>query len=358
MDLFSTLHPSQASTPSIFELVAQEQLHNLLSPALRSVLASYAIRYPRYLLRVLQYHDELFALLMIVVQRHYLRTSKASFAESFYGLKRARTVRVHRSDDLTPSDVRKSLFCLVVVPYIKQQLHELHREWSTELGTDVLGDESDSGSESDAESVELPAAPQTAAARRRTKLKRLFLKIYPLVHFLYTGTHLVYQLLYMFDWTRYYSPLLHVLGVEVKRVTSADMRAMQRLAASAPPRTGLAAAGHVALEALKVGLPVAIFFSKFLDWFATTDYARQERRRVPIPPPPPRVQPDPKGIPLPKDPRTCPLCCRAVTNAAALPTGVVYCYPCVFRAVQDNGVCPVTRKPVEVGDVRRVFQSQ
>jgi hypothetical protein len=76
--------------PSLFELVAQEQLKDLLQPALKYVLAVscssvlfrlhhhippqvFAQRYPRYLLRIVNRHEEFYALIMFFVERHYLR---------------------------------------------------------------------------------------------------------------------------------------------------------------------------------------------------------------------------------------------------------------------------------------------
>lgn len=67
----------------------------------------FAQRYPRYLLRIVNRHEEFYALLMFFVERHYLRTQGASFtlsdwelsqhgtlgasfSENFYGLKRRR----------------------------------------------------------------------------------------------------------------------------------------------------------------------------------------------------------------------------------------------------------------------------
>ena len=76
--------------PSLFELVAQEQLRDLLQPALKYVLAVslqsarissahtrsakvFAQRYPRYILRIVNRHEEFYAVLMFLVERHYLR---------------------------------------------------------------------------------------------------------------------------------------------------------------------------------------------------------------------------------------------------------------------------------------------
>ena len=80
------------SRPSLFELVAQEQLRDLLQPAVKYVLSVrptillhfinnglivgkvFAQRYPRYLLRIVNRHEEFYALIMLFVERHYLRT--------------------------------------------------------------------------------------------------------------------------------------------------------------------------------------------------------------------------------------------------------------------------------------------
>lgn len=52
----------------------------------------FAQRNPRYLLRIVNHHDSLFALCMWFVERHYLSTYGGSFAETFYGLKRRKTL--------------------------------------------------------------------------------------------------------------------------------------------------------------------------------------------------------------------------------------------------------------------------
>jgi len=57
--------------PSLFELIAQEQLRDLLQPALKYVLAVFGQRYPRYLLRIVNRHEEFYALIMLLVERYY-----------------------------------------------------------------------------------------------------------------------------------------------------------------------------------------------------------------------------------------------------------------------------------------------
>lgn len=81
MDVLSNIDPTSSGfssvdpyRPSFFELIAQDQLSSLLKPAIRYVLTVLAQRNPRYLLRIVNRFDEVYALIMLAVNRHYLRT--------------------------------------------------------------------------------------------------------------------------------------------------------------------------------------------------------------------------------------------------------------------------------------------
>lgn len=112
--------------PSFFELAAQEQLRDLLPPVFKYILSVFAQRNPRYLLRIFNKSDELFAIAIWFIERHYLKTWGGSFAENFYGLKRRRVlgsgvgerskeaVRLTgESEKLGKSEIRLSLVFLV-----------------------------------------------------------------------------------------------------------------------------------------------------------------------------------------------------------------------------------------------------
>ncbi|KAI9222653.1 Pex12 amino terminal region-domain-containing protein [Blastocladiella britannica] len=368
MDLLANLSPAQASKPSVFELVASEKLQAMLSPALRYVLANYAARYPRYLLRVLEYHDELFLGLMMIVQRHYLRVNKGSFAESFYGFKRAHTVKRNRSTDLDAVSLRQSVLTLTVLPYLKEKLDHLFSELQMEQGGGLFDDDDDDDDESvvlgnrDGDQVveeeeEVDGSARTRHWERKQWFRKQLRRWYPTFNLAYTGSHVLYQILYMFDLTPYYSPVLHLLGIEIKRTTMVDMRMIER--ESQRPRKGaLAQSMHVSLEFLKTVLPLSIFFYKFVDWFFSTDYAKQTATAsVKLPPPPPRIPPHKDGIGLPPSRATCPMCRRPIANPTALSTGYVFCYVCIHGEVEAKGQCPVTLRHVGPNDLRRIFAS-
>jgi hypothetical protein len=86
MEFTSSLGSS--NKPSFFELYNVEQLREMIQPALKYGLAVYAQRYPRYFLRLVNRHEEFYALLMTAVEWHYLKVWNGTFAENFYGLRR------------------------------------------------------------------------------------------------------------------------------------------------------------------------------------------------------------------------------------------------------------------------------
>ena len=128
------------------------------------------------------------------------------------------------------------------------------------------------------------------------------------------------------------------------------------------------------LDSLKVLLPTSIFFLKFLEWWHASDFARQLSAKtaasIELPPPKPVRPPVHADEEIPEDDAVaqnlvkvlpeaegaCPVCEREITNPTAVQTGYVFCYPCVFRWVQDGigkdgtedgaegriGRCPIT----------------
>ena len=63
---------------------------------------------------------------------------------------------------------------------------------------------------------------------------RLFLRTYPWLHASLEGLRFSYQLLYLLENTVYYSPVLHLLGQRVVRVTAHEMVTIDLSAADDP----------------------------------------------------------------------------------------------------------------------------
>jgi peroxin-12 len=153
----------------------------------------------------------------------------ASFAENFYGLKRVATQAAINGQFIAPAsdqfnqklstkDINRSLLFLVGLPYIKCKLDLLYSQVSGGASASLLG-------ENEQEARELEILSDSSASVRTkavVHLKRIFRKVYPVVNMLYYGSNLCYNIGYLFGKTKYYTPWLRILGIEVKRMSMDD----------------------------------------------------------------------------------------------------------------------------------------
>ncbi|CAZ80744.1 unnamed protein product [Tuber melanosporum] len=383
------------SKPSLFELISETQLRDLLEPSIRYVLAIATQRHPRYLIHIFNNFDEAYALLMLLIERHYIRRWGGSFTENFYGIKRERVIakELPRASKAAPDilasstklrrlDVWKSLFIIVGVPYLKRKLDDAYEIHAGGAAANLFG----AGYRGRGE-PEVNASPREKIIYQ---LKRLLRKIYPAINAAYYFSTLAFNLAYLFDKSQYHTPFHWLVKIRMRRLTEADHRAFEAASRSLPrsgstPLTPTSLLSVTALtrlilppilDSLKILLPTSIFFLKFLEWWHASDFARQlsAKTAASIELPPPAIVPPPskgegeddyyprnssrssaglerqgrKLIPSPEDSGVCPICLEELTNPTALQTGYVFCYPCIFRWVQDGqedpakGYCPIT----------------
>ncbi|KAJ3574066.1 hypothetical protein NPX13_g4489 [Xylaria arbuscula] len=372
--------------PSLFELLSEQQLNSLLPPTLRYLLTVATQRYPRYLLRALNSFDELYALVMLVVERHYLRTRGGSFTEHFYGLKREKALQaeipraaatapgiIRDTLKLSEKDVWKNLAVMVAIPYLKRKLDESHE---IEAPRALLG----------SNYTRIPAHP-TIKQRIMHYYKWFIRNVYPSVHAAYYFSIIAFNLAYLFDNTKFHNPFLWLIGTRMRRMNAADFQAIEALSTPKPgnppattsifnPRT----MGPKLLGSLSVLLPTSIFALKFLEWWYASDFAKQLSRKatenLSLPPPlvsglsglipkqsskqskeaeSKNVQGDTNEKPLaanapiatpsllpiftvslPEDSELCPICEDEVTTATACQTGFVYCYACIHKWLEGT----------------------
>lgn len=367
--------------PSLFEILSEQQLNGLLPPTLRYLLTVATHRHPRYLLRILNSFDEIYAGSMLLVERHYLRTRGGSFTENFYGLKRDKTLRgeipraaataphlVRDALKLTSKDIWRNLLVLVGVPYLKRKLDE---------GYEVNAPRALLGSAY----TRMPDNP--TLKDRFLHYYRWFLRnIYPSVNAGYYFAVLAFNLSYLFDGTKHHHPLMWLIGTRIRRMTGADYQAIDALSEPAPKKPG-ARPGWVSLlsprelgprvlSSLSILLPMSIFMLKFLEWWYQSDFAKQLSQKaaesIDLPPPvlstrnqkpsaskrkeekkPQSVEerrsdPSPEDspiatpsllpiytVPSPEDSSLCPICLDDIVTPTACQTGTVYCYTCIHR---------------------------
>nr|XP_056721287.1 peroxisome assembly protein 12 [Euleptes europaea] len=339
--------------PSIFEVVAQDSLMSAVRPALQHVAKVLAESNPGRYGFLWHWFDELYTLLDLSLQQHYLSSCSASFSENFYGLKRVPlrgSRRPHRrlaTAGLLPKQHWKSLCLLVLVPYLKTKLEKL---------VSRLREEDD-----------YSIHPPSSAWKR---FYRAFLAAYPFVHLAWEGWFLAQQLCYILGKAQQHSPLLRLSGVHLVRLTVEDLQALEKrlLAAgtaqlptySVKDKVKLAvkkALGGLAFS-LSTGLSVGVFFLQFLEWWYSSE--NQENIKsltaLPAPPPPLHLERDAASPLLPKLKTICPLCRKIRANDTALSTsGFVFCYRCAYSYVKSHQQCPVTGYATELQHLVKLY---
>lgn len=150
---------------------------------------------------------------------------------------------------------------------------------------------------------------------------------------------------------------------------------MSQLAARKPSKGGLAkdlpqgllaklrrmliSSPRLLLDSLKILLPTAIFFIRFLEWwYSPSSPARSlaVSPQGPAVPPPRMLPPHPRGLQIDGSKYgECGLCHGALANATAFPSGYVFCYRCAHDYIQEHGRCPVTLLPARVWQLRKIL---
>ncbi|KAJ5811509.1 peroxisome assembly protein Pex12-Penicillium chrysogenum [Penicillium riverlandense] len=296
---------TEHSTDLILELLAEQQLSNLIPPSLRYLLAVATHRHPRYLLRILNSYDEVYAVLSLIVERYYLRTFGGSFTENFYSLKRERVLRTENGEipraqvgapgpvrealKLHSADVWKNLLVLVGIPYLKCKLDEGYDIYAAPQAALAIG-----GGPRYNPSEDLPPNP-TLRQRLFAYYKWFLRNVYPSVNAAYYFSVLAFNLAYLFDNTKYSSPFLWLIGTRIRRLGAADHRAIAAVLdpKSGPgtvrsQRPGSGLLGLLSpqnlypqlLSSLRYFLPASIFALKFLEWWHASDFSRQLARKA------------------------------------------------------------------------------
>lgn len=384
--------------PSLFELLAEQELAALLPPTLRYLLAVTTHRYPRYLLRILNNYDEIYALLSLGVEKYYLQTFGGSFTENFYGLKREKVLNVRggeitRTQLAVPAEVRerlklgsgadiwKNLAVLVGIPYLKRKLDEaydIHIAPSASLLVSTGGPRY----------LDRDALPPNPTIKQRLLYyyKWFLRNVYPSLNAAYYFSILAFSLGYLFDGTKYPSPFLWLIGTRMRRMGSADYQAIdaardaadKAMAAAGRPGQGLSGLFSPRtlyprlLSSLRLLLPTSIFALKFLEWWHASDFSRQLSRKAAegLELPPPIVSgmelaqkrtPEQSAltqkpnsatkrtpplssitflpiftVPPPPSSDLCPICLHPISTAAACQTGYVFDYKCIFQWIEGT----------------------
>uniref|UniRef100_A0A8C4QJD5 Peroxisome assembly protein 12 n=1 Tax=Eptatretus burgeri TaxID=7764 RepID=A0A8C4QJD5_EPTBU len=254
--------------------------------------------------------DELYSLLELTLQHHYLISTGASFSENFYGLKRVPQFPRSTEGWLPLREHRVSLFLLVAGPYLRVKLTKLFQR---------LRDERDFG----------VVFPHTVRAR----LQQLFLSTYPLAVLAWEGIGLYFQLCYALGKVKRHSILLWFAGVYLSHRTPQDTARLPKQLQEAENFSNEAGLiGRIAsilksvfggtTMSISSAFSILVFFLQFLEyWYAAG--ARESMAAdpfgpwCPIPPAPTHLEVHGEST------EKCPICLQPRSNPAVLSTSGV-----------------------------------
>lgn len=347
--------------PTIFDILAQENLHELFASSFNH-LFKWLCNYSEALQRFQSYSDEIYLIIHSLVDHMYLKIQNSLFSEHFYGLKRDKNLLVNKKLRLL------SILFSIVVPYIKRKLDNLYETLEREI------DEQES---STTQSSKIKKSTFKAIKLKIFKLTNtIFIKYYPYFHLFWSLLFWYYRFMYIFNFSNFNSPLLHILGIRLTYNTD-NINSIQQSSKLS-----------VYLNRLFTSL---LFFIQFYNWYEnlseddnmimneqfmnkadlninylnqldkSTFASKSSDIKIIEPPKLSKIILTKSGL----NANTsdfyvlCPLCNSIRTNDCALNTsGFVFCYPCIFKYVSKNKSCPITKIPSNLNNLVRIYNSE
>uniref|UniRef100_K3WL72 Peroxin-12 n=1 Tax=Globisporangium ultimum (strain ATCC 200006 / CBS 805.95 / DAOM BR144) TaxID=431595 RepID=K3WL72_GLOUD len=385
-----------AQPPSLFELMMQERMAAGIKPALEYLVHTVTESYPQVSSALpVRYFEESYALLRFFMERYFLNRYDSLATEKFYGMKRVmfqaaeHTNQPAKTELLSDRARKQSLIFAVLVPYLKAKLDNYHRSLKETLPRtmptsrpDARNEASEGVDSGGGNAITTTVKTNLHVFLRRLKqlqllyrLKKAFLKTYPFAHFAYEGAFFLYQWLYLFGDTPYFSPFLRRMKIILVRVTADDEstfrqhqseyrdQLLAKLSGSSlvtRVRRFLLRASWMTMDHSYVLLLLGIACYKFLEWMYSEEGVAAKMRMTgtdaPIPPPPLPPQFSGNALMLSTaDPSTCPVCRQIRVNPAMSVSGYVFCYPCIYHYVEAHGECPVTQMKCDLPSIVKIY---
>ncbi|KAH3883568.1 peroxisome assembly protein 12-like [Dreissena polymorpha] len=319
--------------PSYFEVLAQESLLSTVRPAVKHAIRVVAESKPERFGWFLLHFDEIYTFLDFLVEHHHLRKYAATFSEHFYSLRR--DCNDSTNGKLSTKVLWKSLFLVVLLPYVKQKFDEYFENQRHLYNT-------------------------FTSNKAMAPLTKAFVAIYPYVHTAWEATVLAYQTGYLLGKLDHHSPFLFLSGatlvndLETTEVPLGPSR-LSWANMSVPRRALylLGRLGSLCAVGVSTGLSVGVFFVQFLDWWYASETTHTSLTALPIP----EAPQDDKGT-IDLHWKLCPVCHRTRSNDTALSvSGYVFCYPCIYDYVSEYKKCPVTQYPAQTDHLIKLYRT-
>lgn len=299
------------------------------------------------------FNPEIRCLLIYLVQRGSLLSSKATASEAIYGGRRVKmeSSGVGNRRRLTPMSKRDAIRLAFMYSF-STYFEERADGWFESLR---LSPDSN---------IKSPFL---------LKLKKMVKFFYPFMYMSVHGVHLIQQWRFLLGQSVFFDPYSSSLNLIVRRVTEEDQMEEQ----NSRKKKNQSKLVESALERSKAIVNNALFkksvagvltTSLVIGWLARVRKIRQRRRRqIPngqnnapseqdtIPPPPaPLTAKNPDLVSLPAT--VCPLCRQTRINPTASTGGYVFCLLCITAHVRETPTCPVTGRACPESALVRLYE--
>uniref|UniRef100_A0A1B6C605 Peroxisome assembly protein 12 n=1 Tax=Clastoptera arizonana TaxID=38151 RepID=A0A1B6C605_9HEMI len=307
---------SLQSKPSIFEVIAQESLADLIQPSCRRIVQLLVAKNPETLGWLISWFDEFYLIANTALQYNYLRSFGGSFSESFYGLQRLSFLSTSNKKFFKFRNKQEflSLLSLVLIPYISAKLNQ---------------------------TIERCNEHDTLQG-----LAKYLVPLHKIVQGIWRGSTLVQYLLYMTGKSHTHSLLMRAIKVSLHYIPEQNTPALNLNEYLRNPKLY----GQLMWIAIGRSLEVGVFFLQCLQWWQSEEQNRTIHKN--IVPPPPKNESDMENSSI------CPVCkglCQIETALSV--SGYVFCYRCIYQALTDVKSCPVTGFPATIDDLIRLYPS-
>lgn len=299
-----------------FEILAHDYISNLIRPAAYQ-LALLGIEYTGRGMWTLQWTDEIYYTLALIIDGVSLSKLNSTILENFYGLERS----VERGDRL----FTRSIIHVILIKYLQSKIEKWHSEVRTE---NLLNGEirkiriKIARQMNQLDSDSFKSKIFTWHLKAQLIKYNLVARFYPNVKQTFKYLELLYKILYTIDKIPYWEPILHAFGIKYYQ--------------SSYKRTKLESLAQNAMYIIIIAL-------RFGEWWKNygSRMVKRESTRVPWP----------KECSEVDEFEICGICHSNIKNPCLLAqTGYVYCFKCISEHLKTKKFCPNSKICLESFD--------
>lgn len=347
------VHPKDPGQVTVVDIIALDRLMPSFRLALHYVLTVAAQRHPA-LLCLHRFRDEAYLALAAILEAHSLARFGASFAESFYGLRR-QLLNGNSSRGASRQCLSPVALLLLLLPAYLRSKADKHLGDAEHADAEAAAREGANDEGTTARQHE--SSGRTNHTDSRANLWHLLRQLCRTICASVDTLQLAQLVLFMYDRSRHATLSQRLLAYTLRRPARHSFAASEPTPKDPPISrlTHLPSPSHTAaierlarlvdgpLRYARHALLLSLLGYRFLEWWHAPDQARlPPPQLIPPPPPPPLVIPAPVPAPVPAGaPAPFPvttlvpagLCgsCRMVpSEPMASPSGFVFCTPCAL----------------------------